>query len=620
MSHPPLTSPRMERAFSEQPRVDETEFMDATGTNSAPDFTFIDWEALNAEAEANDVYAAGRMVRTWEQGEPNITRRSALAFLANVLMLRMPWGREPGKSPLPEQIFVALPYESAKALASQLPRMRSDLLAHVVDFAWSKRRACSHSAVRDAVAAYIEGAKKKRGPSHWATSFARLQRAVFLAASLGRQGDLFQEAIGAVQAAIRAVNATEGGDSSYISARLMELLLEHDEGDSNEYGRLARRLAEEASAADHDRATTYLEVATRWHQRGGQFDDAQACRKRIIEVLQSAAAKADAALACHLLSQAIEASRQLPDNQARTDELRIELQHRQRENVAQFAEYKSTIDLSDCAADARARVGGKSSFFEALIALCRLRQLPPIQHVRERVRALHKESVFRQLIPQVMVSATGRVLGRHNGLMGDEEALLWEMHHDVAVHQQIFARGGVLPAVELLQLEHGLRLEDFFYVSSRSPFVPRDRAMTFARGLFAGFYGDFSVAAHLLIPQIENSIRSLLEQAGAVTTTLTSTGLQNEKDLGALLADTKAVEIFGEAQVFDLRSLLTEKAGANLRNELAHGLSSDGAAEDHCAYAWWFALRLVLGPLIRSNPPISRRDPDASREGSKKHE
>jgi hypothetical protein len=91
----------------------------------------------------------------------------------------------------------------------------------------------------------------------------------------------------------------------------------------------------------------------------------------------------------------------------------------------------------------------------------------------------------------------------------------------------------------------------------------------------------------------------LLEQAGAVTTTLTSAGLQNEKDLGQLLEDEKALEIFGEAQIFDLRSLLTEKAGANLRNELAHGLIADGAADAHCSYLWWATLRLVLYPLVR---------------------
>jgi len=587
--------------------------------NQFPDFTFIDWEALNTEAELSDLAGAGTLVRTWEQREPDPIRKAALGFLGDVLMLRMPWGREPGQSPVPEQIFVGLAYESAKALAAQVPRMRGDLLAHVVDFAWNKRRACSHSDVHDAVAAYIEGAQKNLQPSKWPLSFAQLQRAVFLAASVGRQGAPFEQAISAVKAAIRAANDAERGDSSYVSARLMELLLEHQEGDSAEYARLARRLAEEASDADHDKATTYLEVATRWHQRGGQLDDVLDCRKRIIEVLQSAAAKADAAFACHLLSQAIEASRQVPNNQARTDELRVELQLRQRENVAQFVEYESAIDLSDCAADARARVGGKS-LFQALVALCRLRQLVPVQHVRDRVQTLHKESVFRQLIPQVMVSAAGRVLGRNNGLMGDGDALLWEMHHDVAVHQQIFARGGIGPALELLQLEHGLRLEDFFYISTRSAFVPKGRAMTFARGLFAGFYGDFSVAAHLLIPQVENGIRSVLEQNGAVTTTLSSTGLQNEKDLGALLADAKAVEIFSEAQVFDLQSLLTEKAGANLRNELAHGLLHDGAADDYCAYAWWVALRLVLAPLVRSKLGEKPTGEDEAKGGSEKDE
>jgi hypothetical protein len=104
---------------------------------------------------------------------------------------------------------------------------------------------------------------------------------------------------------------------------------------------------------------------------------------------------------------------------------------------------------------------------------------------------------------------------------------------------------------------------------------------------------DWFVAAHLLIPQLESSIRHVFTQYGVPTSTLESDGTQNERDLGWLLNHDKMVEIFGGDIAFDLRGILTERFGYNLRNGFAHGLLSwmefySEASE----YLWWLIIRL----------------------------
>ena len=48
----------------------------------------------------------------------------------------------------------------------------------------------------------------------------------------------------------------------------------------------------------------------------------------------------------------------------------------------------------------------------------------------------------------------------------------------------------------------------------------------------------------------------------------------------------------------ELRALLLEQGGANLRNNIAHGLFDDVASwSASSVYAWWLALRLVVTPL-----------------------
>jgi hypothetical protein len=58
--------------------------------------------------------------------------------------------------------------------------------------------------------------------------------------------------------------------------------------------------------------------------------------------------------------------------------------------------------------------------------------------------------------------------------------------------------------------------------------VPEGHEGIYARGLFAGFKGDFLTATHLLVPQFESSIRHVLSQCGVVVSKLDRFGIQEE--------------------------------------------------------------------------------------------
>jgi hypothetical protein len=68
-----------------------------------------------------------------------------------------------------------------------------------------------------------------------------------------------------------------------------------------------------------------------------------------------------------------------------------------------------------------------------------------------------------------------------------------------------------------------------------NPFIPLGREYIFARGLYSGLMADFLVSTHLLIPQLEHSIRRLLYQAGAIASTLEDRGIEQERDLNTTL-------------------------------------------------------------------------------------
>jgi hypothetical protein len=150
-------------------------------------------------------------------------------------------------------------------------------------------------------------------------------------------------------------------------------------------------------------------------------------------------------------------------------------------------------------------------------------------------------------------------------------------------------------------LEHGARINDILSIVSHSPFVPPEREYLFAKGLYAGLTGDFFTSTHILIPQIENSIRYLLWRGGKITSGLDNRGIQNEHDLNSTLRRPDVDSIFDEDTLFDLKCLLVEHAGSNLRNRMAHGLISDGEfMSPLMSYVWWLTLRLCCLPIINA--------------------
>jgi hypothetical protein len=148
-------------------------------------------------------------------------------------------------------------------------------------------------------------------------------------------------------------------------------------------------------------------------------------------------------------------------------------------------------------------------------------------------------------------------------------------------------------------LDHYVRVDDFAPIVSNNPFIPGGREDIYARGLYAGLTGDFLIAAHLLIPQLEHSIRSLLAQRGVFTSGLDAQGIQEERNLNTILYLPELQTIFGEDIVFDLQGLLVERSGSNLRNLMSHGLFDyEAFFSSQMSYLWWLTLHLCCLPIL----------------------
>ena len=168
------------------------------------------------------------------------------------------------------------------------------------------------------------------------------------------------------------------------------------------------------------------------------------------------------------------------------------------------------------------------------------------------------------------------------------------------IYREMYISAQIWPAMRQLSLEHIILEKDLDFIIEGNPIIPRDRTALFRKGFLAGFRYDFVTATHILVLQLENSFRVLLNNNGVITTGLSQEGIEEEFDLNRLLEMKELKNIFGEDLIFHLKGLLTNRFGVNLRNRVAHGLlSSEEFLSTACLYLWWLVLKICTIPFLQ---------------------
>jgi Domain of unknown function (DUF4209) len=478
-----------------------------------------------------------------------------------------------------------------------------ELRARAADYLWFLRR--DYEMAETAIEAYFESAAGLERAQKWSAAVTRLSRAVRLAAHLGKNGEPFRKALARVETiAARRDEAVPDG----FAASILDLVLSFGGGDPAAFAEHARLRAERAEAAGRPFvARSYWRMAAKWHERGADLTARGDALTRLAETYVQEAESALAlqppnhmAAASHF-QHAIEAFRRFAGNRGRVAELMGRMEEAQLKSRDQLKRISTSFDVSEIVETARAHVRGKP-LLEALVKLGL--GSPPTKKatVREQVIDLSQKAPLQFLISLTVVDGSSRNVARRGPVRGDqsdyEEALEAEMLRHAGYYQVVTASSFVEPARQQIWSEHPCEERDLAPLVSENPFVPPGHEYLFIRGLHAGLTGDFLQSTHVLGLQLENSLRHVLNTNGVRTTTLQNE-IQSEMTLDTLLAMPECSAIFGEDVVFDLRALLTEGFGSNLRHRLAHGLMSDAEFQGPLdSYLWWLILHLCCGQFV----------------------
>lgn len=117
-------------------------------------------------------------------------------------------------------------------------------------------------------------------------------------------------------------------------------------------------------------------------------------------------------------------------------------------------------------------------------------------------------------------------------------------------------------------------VDNIMSVIMKSPSIKKDRLHIIRKGLESYFNDDYLVSVHLLIPQIEEAIRNLIEIARIPVLKPNKSGRGFQfRGLDDILRDRNAQKLLTEDLAYYLRILLTDNRGWNLRNEVCHGIA-----------------------------------------------
>ncbi len=587
------------------------------------------WQQVLVEADQKlcSVYAKLFYQRAQEAGKAHDARTEAVyTFLGAVtspeLKLETP-ARDPfvaaadlqySRTPLPGD-FSADELRIIKQLIESVqdPEMRSRL----ADILWVRQGDPAVAGL--AVDSYLSSALRLKDIVQWADGFDRLKRSYDIAVFLGKETKAYRKTIDYLQKQLSEFGSDE---PTPWWAKLIGLLLDAGEGNASRFASICGTSAQRCeTAAQWETARLYWQVKARCEAAAGQEKNREIALKRAADtyvrqadVVQSEAQPiTDHAL--ELMRSAMESLAKVPGNEQAVNELRKQVEALEQKRNEAPMKKPARMDPAGITQWAREQVKGKE-LRAALVALANLAETPKPAELEEEVDAKTGRMPFQYLISTVGMDQEGKAASHAPAAFtGDTREIRTakeaELYQEASRNRQIAVLALLDPARRQILSEHVVRLDDWRAFTTDNPFVPVGREEIFARGMDAGMNGDFLVAVSLLTPQIENAVRTVLKKTGVVTSKIDMRNVEQERVLGALLDMDDAERVFGRDLIFDLRGLLVEKFGSNLRNELAHGLLDvDDFKGPDAEYLWWCALRLMFLPSLQGvKTDLSRMRP-----------
>lgn len=216
---------------------------------------------------------------------------------------------------------------------------------------------------------------------------------------------------------------------------------------------------------------------------------------------------------------------------------------------------------------------------EAILTFGEIATLYKVDEVRQGVLTDHRRNVFSSLFSKRFIDEEGRLVKILPPLdlqnpQKDEALLREHMVHYVVEQRGLDEAVCLWYAYHKVQERGAVAPEDLSFLIDQNALIPEERKAIIKIGLQLGLNGELYASLHILLPQTENLLRELVKLCGDMPTYLKEDGTEDIKPLSQLFDSQKLKEVYDEDLLFTWKTLLDERGGPNLRNEIAHGVLS----------------------------------------------
>ena len=225
--------------------------------------------------------------------------------------------------------------------------------------------------------------------------------------------------------------------------------------------------------------------------------------------------------------------------------------------------------------------------------------IPSVDTAKKTVEELKSVAPLVSMIPITIVDRTGRPVAQvGSDEDGSEGRLFQQLVQTIGFYQPFLSY-----VIEAVMAEFQPSVDDILAVMYQSPLFLESRRSILRDGLSAYMSKDHVKAIHVLVPQIEEMLRTLLALMGIPPqkSVPRHPGITDVKNMNDALGDPRVQAVLTENVWMYLTVLYIDRRGMNLRNDLAHGLVSVRAFNQSVADRVFHSL-LVLSLLRKKEP------------------
>lgn len=456
---------------------------------------------------------------------------------------------------------------------NKLPLM---IRAKIADVLWELKK--DYNAAIVAVKSYKEIFNRIFNPTEWTNCFCMINRAVVISAKLGKNKHFYSECC---EDAYNQIISLDGKDKLFLSINLIEMLVEQKYYNSNAFLPILDNIIEN-SADNMRKVEKAFELKVKIIQMKNH--DIETLKQTYINWAKTLEVQAEKCfnndvnglfIAEKYLEKAIYICRnnKMPEDSKRLHKKLLEIQ----KNIPKkMASISREIDLTEKHNIVISCYDGLS-FKEHILRLIQFTTFMDKEYLKKTVIDETKEFVFSNLFSKNIINKDGQTIINIPPLDLDnpeKDILILEMHmHQKATLLEEFYGSTLLKwGIEKINRTFKFKENDISFLTRNNHIIPEGREKIFDFGVYLGLTGRYYEALHILAPQTENLFRNIAKEVGGLTITLEDRGVSKEKTLGSIFDIPELVDCYDNDILFLFKGILNEKSGANIRNNIAHGI------------------------------------------------